>query len=364
MAKPVTALRACLVQNGCPMSHALVRGSILLLAGACGHHEEAAPPTTTPIAPVTVDAVFVVNGDDSSLSVIDTGSDEVIGTIQLGNVEYPHHIYLSGDGERMLVAVPGSDLSGGHGGGHGGHGGAAGAVLALDASTGALDVARRLEAPNHNAVFAPDGSIWTSQIAAPGQVLILDPQTLATRSTLIAGNDPAEVTLSVAGTHAFAANTGSDDVSVFDTTTGALVETIAVGDGPVGAWPASDGRMYVDNETGKSLTVIDATTLAVVRTIDLGFTPAVAALAPGDELWVTDTDSGKLVFLRASDGMRLGDLATGPGAHAIAFSENSAKAYVTNQLAGTVTVVDVATKAVAKTITVGAKPNGIVFRNR
>jgi len=342
------------------MSHSgsLARGSLFLLVGACGGHSEA-EPTSAPIAPVTADAVFVVNGDDSSLSVIDTGSDEVIGTIQLENVDYPHHIYLSGDGERMLVAVPGSDLSGGHSGGHGGHGGA---VLALDASTGALDVARRLDAPNHNAVFAPDGSIWTSQIASPGQVLVLDPRTLATTSTLTAGNDPAEVTLS--GAYAFVANTASDSVSVFDAATGALVETIAVGDGPVGAWPASDGRMYVDNETGKSLTVIDATTLAVVLTIDLGFTPAVAAIAPGGELCVTDTDSGKLVFLRASDGMRLGDLATGAGAHAFAFSGDGAKAYVTNQLAGTVSVIDVAAKTVAKTIAVGSKPNGIVFRDR
>lgn len=347
------------------MSHTgtIVCGSLVLLVGACGGHHEAAP-ASVPIAPVTADAVFVVNGDDSSLSVIDTGTDEVIGTIQLENVDYPHHVYLSGDGERMLVGVPGSDLSGGHSGGHGGHGTATGAVLALDASTGALEVARRLDAPNHNAVFAPDGSVWTSQIASPGQVLILDPQALATSSTLSAGNDPAEVTLSPSGAYAFVANTGSDSVSVFDTMTRTLVETVAVGDGPVGAWPALDGRMYVDNETGKSLTVIDATTLAVVRTIDLGFTPAVAAIAPGGELWVTDTDGGKLVFIRTSDGMRLGDLATGAGAHAIAFTADGTKAYVTNQLAGTVAVVDVAAKTVAKTVAVGSKPNGIVFRDR
>ncbi|MFN0249459.1 MAG: hypothetical protein ACKV2T_21415 [Kofleriaceae bacterium] len=335
---------------------------MLVLVGACGHHE--AELASTPIAPVTADAVFVVNGDDSSLSVIDTGSDEVIGTIQLENVDYPHHIYLSPDGARILVAVVGSDLSGGHSGGHGGHGAAGGAVLALDASTGAMEVARRLDAPNHNAVFAPDGSIWTSQIASPGQVLILDPETLATISSLSAGNDPAEVTLSTSGAYAFVANTSSNSVSVFDTGTRTLAETVMVGDGPVGAWPASDGRMYVDNETGKSLTVIDATTLAIVRTIDLGFTPAVAALAPGGELWVTDTDSGKLVFIRTSDGMRLGDLATGAGAHAIAFTADGARAYVTNQLAGTVAVVDVAPKTVTKTIAVGSKPNGIVFRDR
>ena len=37
-------------------------------------------------------------------------------------------------------------------------------------------------------------------------------------------------------------------------------------------------------------------------------------------------------------------------------------AYITNQTAGTVSVVDVMTHTVTKSITVGAKPNGIVLK--
>jgi YVTN family beta-propeller protein len=346
----------------------IVRPSTLILLGCAsgchggGHADD--DPASVPIAPITSDAVFVVNGEDSSISVIEASSDEVVGTIRLSNVEYPHHVYLSSDRGTMLVAVPGIDLSGGHDGGHGaGHDAAGGAVLALDTTTGTLKAARRLDAPNHNAVFAPIGTIWTSQIASPGAVLILDPVTLSTTSTIQVGVDPAEVTFAASGSHAFVANTGSDTVSVFDPT-GAPIRTISVGDAPVGAWPGTDGQMYVDNEAGKSLTVIDTTTIAVTRTIDLGFTPALAAVAPSGELWVTDTDTGKLVFLRAADGTRLGELITGAGAHAIAFSGDGAKAYVTNQTAGTVAVVDVQAKSVIKTVVVGAKPNGIVFRPR
>lgn len=320
-------------------------------------------PSSTPIDPITSDAVFVVNGGDSSISVIDATTDEVVGTIELHDVAYPHHIYLSPDRATLLVAVPGSDLSAGHaGGGHGGHG-AGGAVLALDATTGAMRAARRLEAPNHNAIFAPSGAaVWTSQIATPGQVLILDPTTLDTRSTIAVGDGPAEVTFSAAGTHAFVANTESDNISVVDASSEAVVDTIAVGDAPVGAWPGADGRMYVDNEAGKSISVIDPGSRSVVATFPLGFTPALAAIAPNGELWVTDTDHGKLVFLDAANGAQLGELATGPGAHAFAFSADGAKAYVTNQTAGTVTVVELATRSAVKSVTVGAKPNGIVFR--
>jgi YVTN family beta-propeller protein len=340
---------------------ALIYPCVAVALTACGH--DMADPASVPIAPITFDAVFVVNGGDNSISVINAETDEVAGTIALQNVSFPHHIYLSPDRATMLVAVPGVDLSGGHtgGGGHGGHGGG-GAVLVLDATTGAMQASRLLEMANHNAVFAPGGgAIWTTQTAAPGQVLILDPVTLETRTSIQVGDDPSEVTFAPSGARAFVANTGSDSVTVLDPD-GTVVQTITVGDAPVGAWPAADGRMYVDNEAGMSITAIDAATLAVDRTYDLGFMPAMAAVASGGELWVTDTDNGQLVFFDTTDGSRLGELPTGAGAHAIAFSADGAKAYVSNQTAGTVAVVDVATKTVAKTITVGAKPNGIAYR--
>lgn len=260
-------------------SHA--RSTEPALMAACGH--EAGEPGTVPIDPIAYDAVFVVNGTDNSIAVIDTTTDEVRGTIELLEVDYPHHIYLSADRGTLLVAVPGSDLSAGHGGG-GGHGGApAGAVLALDATTGALRLARRLPSPNHNAVFAPDGTVWTSQISSPGKVLILDPTTLETGSEVMVDDGPSEVTFAPSGTYGFVANTDSDSVTVLDAATGAIVDTLPVGDAPVGAWPGTDGRMYVDNEAGESISVIDPSTPSIAATFALGFTPALAAIAPGIE---------------------------------------------------------------------------------
>lgn len=121
-----------------------------------GHTTPGTEPRSTAIAAVTGDAVYVVNGEDSSISVVEPSDGKVLGTIALQNVAYPHHIYLSPDRSKLAVAVPGHDLSGGHsataqgGGEHGGHSGTAtqaggGAVLVLDASTGATIKARRLQ---------------------------------------------------------------------------------------------------------------------------------------------------------------------------------------------------------------------------
>lgn len=319
-------------------------------------------PSSVAIPAINHDALYVVNGGGNSLSVINTSTNEVSGTIALKNAMFPHHIYMSPDRSILALAVPGMDLSGGHGGG-GGHGGMAGAVVLLDALTGATKASRQLKSSNHNAVVAPDGKeIWTSQMAMAGTVLVLDGTTLDSIKSIPVGDMPAEVTFTPTGKYAFVANGMSDNVTVIDVATKSIVKTIPVGDGPVGAWPGSNGVMYVDNEDGKSLTAIDASTLEVLRTYDLGFMPGMASVGPDSTLWVTDAENGKVVLYPAASTTRSGELMTGAGAHGVAFSSDGKTAYVTNQGAGTVSIIAVATRVVSKTVTVGSKPNGLAFR--
>jgi YVTN family beta-propeller protein len=268
----------------------------------------------------------------------------------------------------MAIGVPGHDLSGGHSAGaHGGHDTTApgGAVLVLDATTGATVGSRRLEAPNHNAIFSPDGrEIWTALLRDDGAVLVLDAETLETRQTIKVGRVPAEVTFAPDGKHAFVANGTSDDVSVIEVSSKAVVKTLPMDREPVGAWPGADGLMYVDCEVGRTVKVIDPKTLEIVRSYDLGFTPGFAAVPPArtGELWVTDAGGGKVVWSRTDAGAKEGELATAAGAHALAFSPDGATGFVTNQLADSITIIDVGGKTARMTIPVGKKPNGIVYR--
>jgi len=320
--------------------------------------------TSTPIPAVTGPAVYVVNGQDHSISVVDPARNVVAATIALDGITWPHHIYLSKDGSRMLVAVPNMDLSGGHGTGMDDN---PGAVLVLDSSTGATLASRKLEMMNHNAAFSPDGTeIWTSQMMMPGSVLVLDAQSLNTKQEIAVGDMPAEVTFSKDGTMAFVANGMSDSVSVISVATKKVMGTVAVGKDPVGPWPGVDGIMYTDCEEGKSISAIDPATMSVVRTYALGFMPGMVATPPGSsgELWVTDQDDGKVVFNTTAQDKPTGALAVGAGAHGIAFSPDGQTAYITNQLAATVTVVDVRSHTRITEISVGTKPNGIAYRAR
>lgn len=338
---------------------------------AAGHGATQGNPTSVAISAVTTDAVYVVNGEDSSISVLDARTGSSFGTIRLENVVYPHHVYLSPDRTKLAVAVPGHDLSMGHsaeatGAAHGGeHATKGGVVFVLDAATGATIKARRLDAPNHNAIFSPNGAeIWTAQLADAGKVLVLDATTLDTKQEIAVGRVPAEVTFTPDGKYAFVANGTSNDVTVIDVTTKGVVTIIPVDREPVGAWPGADGRMYVDCEVAKTVKVIDPAKLEVVETIVLGYTPGFASVPPTrlGEVWVTDADSGKVVL--HSGAARAAEVSTGAGAHALAFTPDGATAFVTNQLAGSVSIVDAATRTVKSTVPVGKKPNGMVYRSR
>lgn len=322
-----------------------------------------ASPSSAPIPMIQGDALYVVNGGDSSISVIDPARNAVVGTIALQRAMYPHHIYLSHDKSMLAVAIPGMDLSEGH---HGGMPGMHGAVLVLDARTGATMASRVLEQMNHNAVFSADDSeVWTSQMTAPGRVLVLDSMTLATKATIDVGDMPAEVTFSADSRLAFVANGMSNNVTVIDVASKAVIRTIGTGNDPVVPNVGVDGKVYVDCEEGQQVSVIDPSSPAVTLTYSLGFMPGMAQTAPGgSELWVSDSDGGRVVFYAVGQDMKESEIATGAGAHGVGFSADGKVGYVTNQTVGTVTAIDVATHRVLATIQVGQKPNGLVYRTR
>lgn len=144
--------------------------------------------------------------------------------------------------------------------------------------------------------------------------------------------------------------------------------TIPVGDKPVAAWVGYDGKMYVDNEDGQTVSVIDVATNTVVQTINLGFMPgSVAHNRLKKEVWATDQEGGKAHYCTWNEFQNTwvhgGAFNKAMGAHATAFTKDGSVAYVTSQLAGNVSVIDVTTHTRLKDMPVGKKPYSIVIKN-
>ncbi len=324
-------------------------------------------------------AAYVVNGESGTLSVINLSLNEVSNTIQLTDnmakmshnsssmlLSYPHHIYINSAKNQIAVAAPGVDLSAGHGSTTvATHEGMSAKVAILDAVKGQNIKLFDVPVMNHNAVFNKDGSeIWTSQMDAKGSVLVYDAINFKLINTITVGKEPAEVTFSSDGAVAFVANGADNTVTAIEPISKKVINTFNVGANPVGAWPGADNRMYVDNEGGKSVDILDVKTMKIVEKVELGFMPGyVAYHAEMNEMWVTDPMAGKVHWWKKDNSGKMiheGMLETADGAHAIAFY--GLTAYLTNQEAANVSVIDVSKHSVKKTLAVGKKPNGIVIK--
>ncbi|HCY43740.1 MAG TPA: hypothetical protein DHV48_20795 [Prolixibacteraceae bacterium] len=382
---------------------AVLFGSAIMFLG-CTKDE------STDYALVNFDAAYVVNGESNTISIINITTNKVENTIDLtklqsssgdGQMEmgmtnmWPHHIYISPDKSKLVIAAPGMDFSEGHDmmqnsatagsttDAHSQHhsGSAAttvmtGRILVLDAVTGDLIKEIVLEEMVHNAIFSPDGKeLWTAIMMPEGEVKVFDATTYALLNTIAVGQMPAEVTFSDDGKKAFVANGMSNTVTIVDAVSKKVLETTEVGANPVGAWPGMDGMMNVDNEDGQSISMIDGMTNMMTSSLDLGFMPGmVASNTMMNQMWVSDPNGSKIHMWETNnagvhmigksydDYTHKGEVTVGSGAHAIAFNKDGTVGYVTNQAEGTVSVVDIPNLKETMKITVGKKPNGIVLR--
>jgi YVTN family beta-propeller protein len=130
---------------------------------------------------------------------------------------------------------------------------------------------------------------------------------------------------------------------------------------------SADGRrLFVSMPDAGRVAVVDTSTWKVTSEVETGAHPRRLGLQPdGQYLWVA-TDSGVSV-LDARDpktSRKVAALSTGAGGHDLTFSDDSRFAFVTNEADGTVTVLDAAKLAVARSLPVGAKPVSIAWSSQ
>jgi YVTN family beta-propeller protein len=310
-------------------------------------------------------ALYVVNGMSNNVSVVRLSDNTVAETIGLNGATFPHHIYINPTMTKLAVAITATDLSGGHAV----HGGATAGfkVQIIDAITGMIDKEIAMAKLPHNAIFNSDGTeLWIGQMDnVQSQVLVYKTADWTLKNTINVGKGLSEVTFSNDRTMAFACNTTDGTVTLIDANTKIVHTTLTVGADPVGAWSGSNGNMYVDNEMSQTISEISVSGMNVISTINLGFKPGYVAYSSHlSELWISDATNGKVVYYTLVGGnwTLQGDITTGADAHAIAFDNNGTKAYITNQGAGNISVIDMATHTVLQNIVVGTKPNGIALK--
>jgi gliding motility-associated-like protein len=179
------------------------------------------------------------------------------------------------------------------------------------------------------------------------------------------GTSPITATVSVSAAsvpYAYVANSISNNVSVIDVGTNAVIATVPVGNYPCAVAVSPDGsQVYIANQRSNSISVISASTNSVAGTISSGSnSPIAIAVSPnGQSLYVLNLNANSVSVYSTSTYALTASIGVGGYPVGIAVTPDGSKLYVTNS-SNSISVIDVAHGVVKTTIPAGQSPFGIV----
>jgi len=181
----------------------------------------------------------------------------------------------------------------------------------------------------------------------PGFTASATPQTATITVTPVSGSPSA---------FAYVPNSGSNNISVMNTATNAVVATVPVGTYPftVSALP-NGSRVYVVNKNSNNVSVINTATNAVIATITVGFNPMGSAVSPdGSRLYVINNGDNTISVINTATNTVSGLISGFSSPYHCRLSPDGSKLYVTNSGNSTLATVSTATNAITATLSLGS----------
>lgn len=184
------------------------------------------------------------------VAIIDTSNGKIIKTVDV--LKRPQAIATSPDGRILFVATGASYY---------------GSVLVFDLFSGTprtkIDVGNNpiaMEAsPTKNEIYVANYN--------SGTISVINTESLSVTNTIKAGVQPTCMAISPDGGKLYVTLSGSDSVGVIDVNQGIMTNAIPVGKNPMGIAMSSDGRkIFVANNKSGTLSVIDTRADMVIQT--------------------------------------------------------------------------------------------------
>jgi YVTN family beta-propeller protein len=276
---------------------------------------------------------YITNYGSSTVSVIDTATNKVTATINVG--VNPSGVAVNPDGTKVYVTNIGNS-----------------SISVIDTATNTvISTIPDLNSPFGVAV-SPDGKkLYVTN--SDSYVSVIDTATNKVTATVTVGTDPRGIVVTPDGKRVYVANLYSGSVSVINTATNKVKTKVRVRPSPYGIAVTPDGtKVYVANARNNNVSVIDTTTNTVIATVYVYNPHVIAANPNGKKVYVTG-----IFDISVIDTATNTITATMPGgfAEGIAVSPDGKKLYVTNSDSH-VSVIDTATNKVTTTIKVGDYP--------
>ncbi|WP_405620585.1 beta-N-acetylglucosaminidase domain-containing protein [Streptomyces sp. NBC_00076] len=184
-----------------------------------------------------------------------------------------------------------------------------------------------------------------------------------TSTNITVGNNPGEVVVSSDGRTAYAANQGSNTVSVIDVASGTVTATVAVGHVPAGLTLTPDGDiLWVANYTDGTVQPVDTGTLKAGTPVTVGSGPENMTITPdGTTLYVANIHDNTVTPVDLTTGTAKDPVPVGPSPFNVVAAPDGKTVYVSNSGGSTVTPIDTATNDTEPTLLVSGQAYGLAL---
>ncbi len=180
-------------------------------------------------------------------------------------------------------------------------------------------------------------------------VSVIDTATDTVIDTVMVGDDPIGAAVHPDGSTAYIAT--SNGVSVIDTSSHTVVTTIGVGGGAFGTAVHPDGSKVYVTHLVDEVSVIDTATNTVVDTVAVGSVPFGVAVHPdGSKVFAANTGENTISVIDTATNALTDTVTVGNAPWDIAVHPDGSTVYVSNNASSTVSVIDAATNSVVDTI--------------
>jgi YVTN family beta-propeller protein len=285
------------------------------------------------------DAV-ILNSDDDSLSLIDTATYKEISRTHIGRS--PHHLIMTPDGKTLIAAMAtGNEL------------------VFIDRASSTIK--QRIAASDPYQVgFSPDAKWFVATSLRLDRIDIYDAADYRLVHRLPAPKMPSHIAFSTDSATVYVTLQGSNNLMAIDLASGNPTWTVAVGPQPAGVWVRPSGTILVGIMGSDHIAEVAAQDGSIIRRVQTARGAHNFLLSPdGKVLYVSNRVAGTVSILDAETLAVTGSMPAPGGPDDMALSADGQELWVTGRWKASVDVLDRATGTLKTMIAVGRSPHGI-----
>ena len=339
-----------LLMKGLPMRPLTCLIPLLLLANAAMAN------------PNPGDRVYTADQNSNTVSVIDPGSNRLLGQIRLGNVRpdvlsaiYKGEVNVHGLGfspdHKTLLAISTASNS----------------VAFIDTASNKVKGIAYIGRAPHEGFFTPDGKAVWVVVRGADYISVIDPATFRETGRITTAPGPGMLRFHPDGKRAFLVHSFTPEVDVIDVAKRAVTQRIAVVSpfSPFLQFNPDASEVWLTHKDVGKVTRIDTRTLKVKEVIDTGLVTnhlGFARTASGTLAYVTvGAENVVKVYSPGAKARRVATIPTGALPHGIWPSDDGSRMYVGLENGDAVDAIDTSSNKVIATIPVGQAPQALVY---